>query len=69
MVYITKVQLFFLIMLFEIGSTTLFALGIKAKQDAWIVVLIASFTISGKQLKTDPLWLLLLFVMLLFFAI
>lgn len=47
MVYITKVQLFFLIMLFEIGSTTLFALGIKAKQDAWIVVLIASFIGSG----------------------
>jgi spore germination protein KB len=26
---------------FEVGSTTLFALGIKAKQDAWIVILVA----------------------------
>ncbi len=34
-------QLFALIILFEIGSTTLFALGIDAKQDAWMVVLIA----------------------------
>ncbi len=39
---ITKTQLFSLIMLFEIGSTTLFALGIGAKQDAWIVVFISS---------------------------
>jgi len=42
MVRITKIQLFTLIMLFEIGSITLFALGIGAKQDAWIVVLLAS---------------------------
>jgi spore germination protein KB len=27
--------------IFEVGSTTLFALGINAKQDAWIVILIA----------------------------
>jgi spore germination protein KB len=27
--------------IFEVGSTTLFALGIKAKQDAWIVILLA----------------------------
>jgi spore germination protein KB len=27
--------------IFEVGSTTLFALGIKAKQDAWIAILIA----------------------------
>lgn len=27
--------------IFEIGSTTLFALGIKAKQDAWLVILLA----------------------------
>ncbi|WP_328589543.1 GerAB/ArcD/ProY family transporter [Priestia abyssalis] len=40
-------RLLFLIILFEIGSTTLFELGIKAKQDAWIVVLIASFIGSG----------------------
>jgi len=38
---ISKHQLFSLIMLFEIGSTTLFALGIKAKQDAWIVIFVA----------------------------
>jgi spore germination protein KB len=43
MIHITKIQLFVLIMLFEVGSTTLFALGIGAKQDAWIVVLLASF--------------------------
>jgi spore germination protein KB len=34
-------------LLFEIGSTTLFALGIGAKQDAWIVVLIATFISLG----------------------
>lgn len=42
MIKITKTQLFSLIMLFEIGSTTLFALGIEAKQDAWIVVFVSS---------------------------
>jgi spore germination protein KB len=47
MIHITKIQLFVLIMLFEIGSTTLFALGIEAKQDAWIVVLLASFIGMG----------------------
>jgi spore germination protein KB len=47
MIHITKIQLFMLIMLFEIGSTTLFALGIEAKQDAWIVVLLGSFTGMG----------------------
>lgn len=36
---IDKYQLLCMMMLFEIGSTTLFALGIKAKQDAWIVVI------------------------------
>lgn len=40
---ITKHQLFCMMMLFEIGSTTLFALGIKAKQDAWILILLATF--------------------------
>jgi spore germination protein KB len=30
-------------MLFEIGSTTVFGLGIDAKQDAWIAVLLAMF--------------------------
>lgn len=38
---ISKNQLFTSIMLLEIGSTTLFALGIGAKQDAWLVILIA----------------------------
>lgn len=39
--YISKHQLFSLIVLFEIGSSTLFALGIEAKQDAWIVIAIS----------------------------
>lgn len=39
---ITKHQLFCMLTLFEIGSTTLFALGIKSKQDAWIVILLTS---------------------------
>jgi spore germination protein KB len=34
-------------LLFEIGSTTLFVLGIGAKQDAWIVILIATFISLG----------------------
>ncbi|MGP4042146.1 GerAB/ArcD/ProY family transporter [Gracilibacillus sp. D59] len=42
---ISNIQLFSLIVAFEIGSTTLFALGIGAKQDAWIVVLV-SFILS-----------------------
>lgn len=41
MVHISKHQLFCLTVLLQIGSTTLFALGIKAKQDAWIVILTA----------------------------
>lgn len=41
MVQISKYQLFTLMFIFEVGSTTLFALGIGAKQDAWIVILIA----------------------------
>ncbi len=41
MIRISKHQLFCLIILFEIGSTTLFALGIDAKQDAWIAILFA----------------------------
>lgn len=40
---INKNQLFVLITLFEIGSTTLFVLGIDtAKQDAWLAILMAS---------------------------
>lgn len=38
---LTKHQLFTLMFIFEVGSTTIFALGIEAKQDAWIVILIA----------------------------
>ena len=41
MIKISKHQLFTLLFIFEIGSTTLFALGIDAKQDAWIVILVA----------------------------
>lgn len=41
MTHISKHQLFTLMFVFEVGSTTLFALGIDAKQDAWIVILIA----------------------------
>lgn len=35
-------QLFCMMILYGIGSSTLFALGIKSKQDAWIVVLLAT---------------------------
>ncbi|QGH33356.1 GerAB/ArcD/ProY family transporter [Gracilibacillus salitolerans] len=42
---ISNIQLFALIVTFEIGSTTLFALGVGAKRDAWIVVLL-SFLLS-----------------------
>ncbi len=41
MKHISKHQLISLIILFEIGSTTLFPLGIKAKKDAWIAIFIA----------------------------
>ncbi|MHC1684583.1 MAG: GerAB/ArcD/ProY family transporter [Clostridiaceae bacterium] len=41
--YINKYQLFCLIVMHSLGSATLFALGIEAKQDAWIVVLISLF--------------------------
>ncbi|MFC0270637.1 GerAB/ArcD/ProY family transporter [Metabacillus herbersteinensis] len=41
MVKISKGQLLALIILYEIGSTTLYALGIEAKQDAWLAILIA----------------------------
>lgn len=44
MIRISKTQLFALIMLFEVGSTTLFALGIDAKQDSWIVILVSMLT-------------------------
>lgn len=41
MIRLSKHQLFTLMFIFEVGSTTLFALGINAKQDAWIVILAA----------------------------
>lgn len=37
---ISKHQLFAMIILFEIGSAALFEIGISAKQDAWLVMLI-----------------------------
>lgn len=47
MMHISKHQLFTLMFVFEVGSTTLFALGINAKQDAWIVILIALIIGAG----------------------
>lgn len=41
MTHLSKHQLFTLMFIFEVGSTTLFALGINAGQDAWIVILLA----------------------------
>ncbi|SMC26433.1 spore germination protein KB [Clostridium acidisoli DSM 12555] len=41
MIRLSKHQLFTLMFVFEVGSTTIFALGIDAKQDAWIVILLA----------------------------
>ncbi|MDT8860775.1 spore germination protein [Alkalihalobacillus sp. MEB130] len=40
MIRISIIQLFILILIFEIGSTTLFAIGIGVGQDAWMVVLL-----------------------------
>ena len=47
MIRLSNHQLFTLMLTFEIGSTTLFALGIDAKQDAWIVILIALLIGTG----------------------
>lgn len=41
MIKLSKNQIFSLMFIFEVGSTTLFALGIDAKQDAWIAILVA----------------------------
>ncbi len=38
---ISKWQMFCLMILFEIGSTTVFGLGLDAKQDAWISIILA----------------------------
>jgi spore germination protein KB len=40
MVRISNIQLFMLVVVFIVGSTTLFALGIGAGRDAWIVMLL-----------------------------
>lgn len=39
---ITKHQFFCMILLFEVGTTTMFALGIKSKQDAWLAVAVST---------------------------
>lgn len=44
---ISKHQLFCITMMGQIGSTNLWALGIKAKQDAWIVILFSMFVSLG----------------------
>lgn len=38
---LSSIQLFCLVMLFNIGSSTLYPRGLEAKQDAWIAVLLA----------------------------
>jgi Spore germination protein. len=38
---LNKHPIFSLMVIFEIGSTTLFALGIKAEENAWLAILIA----------------------------
>lgn len=42
-VRISTLQVFILIVLFEIGSTIVVNIGSEAKQDAWLAILIASF--------------------------
>ncbi|EMA6342408.1 GerAB/ArcD/ProY family transporter [Bacillus cytotoxicus] len=36
-------QLFYIMMAFEVGSTVIYGLGVEAKQDAWLVVLVSMF--------------------------
>jgi len=43
MIQISTWQLYCLMMLFEIGSTTVFGLGIDANEDAWLAILTAMF--------------------------
>lgn len=45
--HISKYQLFCLVLLFEVGSSTLFAMGIDAKQDAWIAIFCAMIISLG----------------------
>lgn len=40
---ISPIQLFMLIVSFELGSAIIFGIGAEAKQDAWLVVMLATF--------------------------
>jgi spore germination protein KB len=40
---IGSVQLFYIMMAFEVGSTVIFGLGAEARQDAWLVILVSMF--------------------------
>ncbi|WP_332634465.1 GerAB/ArcD/ProY family transporter [Halalkalibacter flavus] len=42
MIRISNTQLFMLIVVFQVGSTTLFAIGIAAGRDAWLVIMMAA---------------------------
>lgn len=44
---ISKHQLFCLVVMGQIGSTNLWALGIEAKQDAWLVIILSSIVGMG----------------------
>lgn len=37
------IQLFYIMVAFEVGSTVIFGLGAEAKQDAWLVILVSMF--------------------------
>lgn len=37
------IQLFYIMMAFEVGSTVIFGLGAEAKQDAWLAILVGMF--------------------------
>lgn len=52
---ISSVQIFLMVILFEIGSTPLFLLGGKAKQDSWISMSIGS--LAGFLLLLVFLWI------------
>lgn len=52
---ISSVQIFFMVILFEIGSTPLFLLGGKVKQDSWIAMSIGS--LAGFLLLLVFLWI------------
>ncbi|WP_240472974.1 GerAB/ArcD/ProY family transporter [Paenibacillus sanguinis] len=52
---ISSVQIFFMVIFFEIGSTPLFLLGGKAKQDSWIAMSIGA--LAGFLLLLVFLWI------------